>query len=137
MPGPKITITIDDSKLRKMIAETKGPIRPKIVADGVEYGIYQEFGPATESPSGRVWAFRPFMRPSVEELRPSFNKAMGAALTTGKAQAVVDKAAFDLEGLAKKKVRVDTGALKNSIHVVDADQFTVTFEGLKGGKTIK
>ena len=40
MPGPTIKITIDDSKLRKMIAETAGAIRPRVVADGVEYGIY-------------------------------------------------------------------------------------------------
>ena len=40
VPGPTIKITIDDSKLRKMIADTAGKLRPKIVADGVEYGLY-------------------------------------------------------------------------------------------------
>ena len=137
MPGSKITITVDDRELRKWIEKTKGPLKPKVVADGVEYGIYQEFGPAENSPSGRVWAFRPFMRPSVEELRPSFNKAMRKALWVDQAQAVIDKTAFDLEKRAKDKVRVDTGALKNSIHVVDGEQFTITFEKLKGGKVIE
>jgi len=40
VPGPTIKLVLDDSKLRKMIAETAGNIKPKVVADGVEYGIY-------------------------------------------------------------------------------------------------
>jgi len=128
MPGPKITITIDDSKLRQMIAETAGPIKPKVVADGVEYGIYQEYGVENGFGRGIRIPAHPFMRPAVEAVRGQFNKAMRAALGTGKAQAVVDKTAFDVEKIAKSKAPVDTGALKNSIHVVDGDKFTTTFE---------
>ena len=123
MPGPKITLTLDDSKLRKMIAETAGNIRPKVVADGVEYGIYQEYGVENGFGRGIRIPAHPFMRPAVEAVREQFNKAMRTALGTGKAQVVVDKTAFDVEKIAKSKAPVDTGALKNSISVHDAEGF--------------
>ena len=124
MPGPKITIAIDDSKLRKLIAETAGNIRPKVVADGVEYGIYQEYG--VENGFGRSIRIpaHPFMRPAVEAVREQFNKAMRAAWwSTRMAQNVVDKTAFDVERGAKARAPTDTGALKNSISVHDAEGF--------------
>ena len=123
MPGPKITLTLDDSKLRKMIAETAGNIRPKVVADGVEYGIYQEYGVENGFGRGIRIPAHPFMRPAVEAVREQFNKAMRAALGTGKAQVVVDKTAFDVEKIAKQKAPVDTGALRASIGVHDAEGF--------------
>ena len=123
MPGPKITLTLDDSKLRKMIAETAGNIRPKVVADGVEYGIYQEYGVENGFGRGIRIPAHPFMRPAVEAVRRQFNEAMRAALGTGKAQAVVDKTAFDVERGAKQKAPVDTGALRASIGVHDAEGF--------------
>ena len=123
MPGPKITLTIEDGKLRKMIAETAGKLRPKVVADGVEYGIYQEYGVENGFGRGIRIPAHPFMRPAVEAVRGQFNKAMRAALTTGKAQDVVDKTAFDVERGAKQRAPVDTGALRGSIHVEDAEGF--------------
>ena len=123
MAGPKITLTLNDSKLRKLIADTAGPIKPKVVADGVEYGIYQEYGVENGFGRGIRIPAHPFMRPAVEAVRGQFNKAMRAALGTGKAQAVVDKTAFDVERGAKARAPVDTGALRGSIHVEDAEGF--------------
>lgn len=122
MAGPKIHITVDDSVLRKMIADTKGPIEPKVVADGVNYGLFNEWG------TSKMTAV-PFMRPAVEAVRPGFNKAMHQAWrSVSLMQSVVDKTAFDVERGAKQRAPVDTGALRNSIHVVSGDKFDVTFE---------
>lgn len=119
---PIIRITIDDSKLRALIDASKGPVKPKVVADGVEYGIFQEIG------TSRMDA-HPFMTPAVEAVRPQFGPAFkqAEAISTDLAQGVVDKTAFDIERLAKGFAAVDTGAMKNSIHVVDGDQFGVGF----------
>jgi len=92
-----------------------------------EYGVENGFGRGIRIPA------HPFMRPAVEAVRGQFNKAMGAALGTGKAQAVVDKTAFDVERGAKQRAPVDTGALKNSIHVVDGDEFSVEFQAERYG----
>ena len=82
-----------------------------------EYGVENGFG------RGMRMGAHPFMRPAVEAVREQFNKAMRAALGTGKAQAVVDKTAFDVERGAKARAPTDTGALKNSISVHDAEGF--------------
>lgn len=126
MPGPTIKITVDDSVLRQLIRDTegKGPVR--IVADGVEYGIYQEMGPA--SSDGRQWTFKPFMRPAIEKLRPTFEAAFKNAITIEKATKVVRNIAHDVEGFAKVFVRRDTGALANSIHVIGPEGGDFQFE---------
>ena len=121
MAQPKITITVDDSELVKLIKNTTGDAPVRVVADGVEYGIYQELG------TSRM-AAQPFMRPAVEAVRPGFAQAFRGALTREQAEVVVVKAAFDVERLAKQRAPVDTGALKNSIHVVDGEEFSITFE---------
>lgn len=41
------------------------------VMDGVEYGIYQEFGPMNNK---RVWRFKPFMVPATEQAGRNFDK---------------------------------------------------------------
>lgn len=41
------------------------------VLDGVEYGIYQEFGPMNNK---RVWKFKPFMVPATEAAGRDFDK---------------------------------------------------------------
>jgi len=92
-----------------------------------EYGVENGFGRGIRIPA------HPFMRPAVEAVRGQFNKAMRAALGTDKAQAVVDKTAFDVERGAKQRAPVDTGALKNSIHVVDGDEFSVEFQAERYG----
>ena len=140
MPGPQITLRVDDSKLNELIRKTsgKGPVR--VVADGVEYGLYQEMG-THEKRGGLLgqlgfkgqerMAAHPFMKPAVEAIRAPFNRAFKDCITIEQATVVVDKAAFDVERGAKQRAPVDTGALKNSIHVVDGDEFGVTFESMR------
>ena len=130
MPGPKVTLRVDDRELQRLIRKTAGQGPVRVIADGVQYGLYQEMG------TSRIPA-HPFMRPAVEAVRESFNQAMAKALTMEQVTAVVDKAAFDIERLAKQNAPVDTGALKNSIHVVDGKEFGVTFEKLHKGQRIE
>jgi len=60
---------------------------------------------------------QPFMRPAVEAVRPGWERAFENKLTDDQTEAVVEKVARDIEGLAKDYAPVDTGALRNSIHV--------------------
>ena len=96
--------------------------------------IDQELGPADANSTHR-WSFTPFMAPAVERVRAGYNKAFkdAAAISTRLAQGVVEKSASDVERIAKGLVRTDTGALKNSIHVVDAETgtFSVEFESMR------
>lgn len=109
-----VKVRIDDAELRRLIGGTKrNPVR--IVADGVEYGIYQEMG------TSRMIA-HPFMKPALEAVRPGLAKAFRQAFTSDQAEAVVEKAARDVERLAKVHAPVDTGALRNSIHVEAGDR---------------
>jgi len=82
-----------------------------------EMGVENGWGRGVRIPA------HPFMRPGVEAVRPAFIQAMKAALTTAQVQAVIDKAAFDVEGQAKRLAPVDTGALRSSIHVVSSGAF--------------
>ena len=117
---PTITITVDDRVLKALIANTGGRVE-KIIADGVNYGIYQEFG------TSKMGA-QPFMSPAVEAVRPGWEAAFTNQLTDAQVEGVVTKAAFDIERGAKERAPVDTGALKNSIHVVGGDSFSTTLE---------
>lgn len=121
---PKISIRVDDKELVRLINKTKGKGPIRVIADGVEYGLFQEMGTSRG-------AAQPFMKPAVEAVRAGFNKAMQGALTMEQITLVVDKAAFDIERLAKQNAPVDTGALKNSIHVVDGEEFGITFESMR------
>lgn len=110
-----IKIVIDDSKLVAMIKQTRGKKPMRIVADGVEYGIHQEL---LEPPRGK-----PFMRPAAEAVRRGFAKAFKAAGSNfALADQIVEKAARDIEKIAKATVHVDTGALRASIHVYKPEQ---------------
>lgn len=126
--GATVRITIDDSELVKLIEDTKGPVKPAIVADGVEYGIWQELGVQNGFGRGIVIPAHPFMTPAVEDVRPGFEKAFDGQITTKQAQAVVNKAAYDVERGAKIYAPVDTGALRNSIHVVLGATTSLEFE---------
>lgn len=114
MAGPRVTVTVNDAVLRKLIADTKGPAPVRIVADGVEYGLYQEMGTVK-------MAAQPFMVPAVEAVRPGFAQSMKGAITLAQVTEKIDKAAFDVERIAKEKAPWEFGALRNSIHVVKAD----------------
>jgi len=122
MAGPKVTITVDDSKLRQLIADTKGPAPVRIVADAVEYGLYQEMGTVK-------MAAQPFMVPAVEQVRSGFTQAFKGCITLAQAEQVVEKTAFDVERFAKQNAAVDTGAMRNSIHVVKGDDYDFEVPG--------
>jgi len=121
-----VTITVDDRALKALIANTGAKVE-KIVADGVEYGIWLEVG------TSKMDA-RPAASPAVEAVRAGFDRAFQNQLTDAQVEAVVTKGAFDVERGWKERAAVDTGAYKNSIHVVDGDTFSVTFTPLEGGQ---
>jgi len=116
--GVTINITVDDTVLVNLINASKGPVRPKIVADGVRHGVYNELG------TYKMVA-RPCAVPAVEDVRGGFAQAFSAAgaISTALAQTVVNKTARDVERQWKKyivqKGVVDTGAYLNSVHVVE------------------
>jgi len=124
-----ITITVDDHKLAELIAKTGGQGPVRIVADGVHYGIYQEMG-FHHWRSGQ-FIQNPFMVPAVEQVRGGFVKAFRGCITLRQAEMVVDKAAHDIERGAKVFAPVDTGALRNSIHVVSGTTFGVSFQSMR------
>lgn len=113
-----VKFTVDDSKLQRLIAEVAAQGQPiRIIADGVHYGIYQEFGTV------RMGA-QPFMGPALRKHKETLVKALKAAGDDfGKTEDVVEKVARLIEGTAKDLAPVDTGTLKNSIHVVSGDEF--------------
>jgi len=121
-----ITITVDDRELQRLIRETGDEVM-YIVADGVNYGIHQEFGTVK-------MAAHPFMVPALENVRPGFAQAFQNKLTNTQVDQVCKKTAFDVESIAKQMAPVDTGALKNSIHVVKGEQYSVSFENQRGGE---
>jgi len=107
-----VKVTLDAAKLKHLVANTGADIE-RFVADGVEYGIYQELGTVRQGYA------QPFMRPAAEQVRPGFNAAFANQLTDGQVEAVVVKAAFDLSGIAAQIAPKDTTALANSIHVTE------------------
>jgi len=112
-----VRITLDTKQLQRLIAATRGgPVR-RIVADGVEYGLYQEMGVENGFGRGIKIPAHPFMRPAAEAVRPGFARAFVGAVTRADIEGVVVKTAFDVERFAKQNAPVDTGALKSSIHV--------------------
>lgn len=105
-----VKVTLDDAKLQQLITHTGGDVT-RYVADGMEYGIHQELGTVRQGYA------QPFMRPAVEGVRPGFEQAFHNKLTDAEVTDTVDKTARDVEAIAKDLAPVDTGALRNSIHV--------------------
>jgi hypothetical protein len=106
-----LTIKTDTGLLDKIIANVgNADTDTFIIADGVDYGIYQEFGT-------KRMAAQPFLIPAFEDATKSLPAAMGQAVERGvNPNDVLKKTAFDIQGNAQKRAPVDTGALKNSIH---------------------
>jgi len=112
-------IKYDNAKLRKMIATLKGkPVR--ILHDGTDYGVFQELGSAT-----RTVPLRPFIEPAIANVRPAFEKGWEQVIEQAimTPDAFVEKLARDAEAVAKDKVPVDTGNLKNSIGVSKPEEY--------------
>jgi len=103
------TVKLDDKVLSDLI-KTVGneQIDPRIIADGVEYGIWQEF-----TSKGH-----PSLVPAFERVTRDLPMAIGAAIeAVVPLQDIIDKAAADIAALWAADVNVDTGAYKNSIGV--------------------
>lgn len=127
-----IRLEVDDRRLVQLIRNTGGREPVRIVADGVEYGIFVEMGTSTRSFFGIIrkarMAARPFLMPAWEAVRPGFLAAWRQVKSLERKESVVENAANDVERLAKANAPVDTGALRASIHVVAGDVFVVEFE---------
>lgn len=105
-----ISIEADLTILDQLIADTGGAVE-RIVADGVNYGIYQELGTVRQGYA------QPFMSPAVEDVRGGFMQAAAQVVTNTQAAGVVEKAARDVESGAKQRAPVETGTLRSSIQV--------------------
>lgn len=116
----KVTMVVDDTRLVQMIQNMKPTEPVRILADGVDYGIDQEFGTSRR-------AAHPFMVPAIEYVRPAYDKGFGQIQNLEHAEAFVEKLARDAERKAKTLAPVLTGNLKSSIHVVKGEEFTHTF----------
>lgn len=116
-----LKFTVDDSKLVKLMNDLKAQGKPvRIIADGVEYGLFVHEG--YTSRGGNYIAGRPFLGDAIETHR----KEIGAAIKKagpGNIEAAIETAARKVEYTTKANINrmhaVDTGALLNSIHVVD------------------
>jgi hypothetical protein len=127
-------VRVDDAKLVKLIADLARQGTPtRIVADGVEYGIFLEMGTV------RMKQAYPTLTPAVESNRDALEKGMqqaGGDLT--RVTTVVDKVAFDVLGKWQENIRqmpvgdhiglIDTGAMINSTHVVEPGAGTFDYE---------
>ena len=116
MPAPTIRITVDDKALVALIAATAGKKPVRIVADGVEYGLFQEMGTVK-------MGAQPFMVPAVEAVRPSFVAAWKSVKSLTDAERQVQLSAEHVERLAKQYAPWETGALRSSIHIVTGETF--------------
>lgn len=86
-------------------------VKRRVIADGVEYGIFVELG--TE----RMEA-RPGLVPAFEQHTQQLDEALGQAIERGVSlDDVMAKVAFDIQRDWAGNVPVRTGAYKNSIHV--------------------
>jgi hypothetical protein len=104
-----IKITHDTKEIDRLLKSCKGE-HVRIVADGVEYGVYQEFGT-------RRLAAHPFFTPAAEVIRPRLIEAFRQVTNWEQGEMVIEKLAREFESIAKQNAPVDTGALRSSIHV--------------------
>jgi hypothetical protein len=103
-----VTITVKDDNLRRLIAAMSGKVANRLIADGVDYGIMQEF----------TKRGHPSLRPAFEQVVKPIPDAIGKAIEAMVSlDDIFNKAAFDVQTLWAADVNIDTGAYKNSIHV--------------------
>mgnify|MGYP001561716920 CR=1 FL=1 len=104
-----VVIITDMARLDELIRKCVGkPVR--ILHDGVNYGIYQEFGT-------RYMAAHPFMTPALVAVAEPLAQGFKQMANLEDADRFVEKVARDAEGIAKANAPVRTGALRNSIAV--------------------
>lgn len=101
----------DRGKFDRIAAAAGETTRRRIIADGVEYGIFVELG--TERREAR-----PALVPAFETHTRNLGEALGQAIERGVSlDDVLAKVAFDIQRDWAANVPVRTGAYKNSIHV--------------------
>lgn len=111
MAGKTIRVHLDDRKLQEIIRATSGGVKRRVIADGVNYGVFVCLG------TSRM-AARPFLVPAFERGVQGLDKAIGQAVERGVSlDDVIGKTAFDIQRMAQENAPVATGALKNSLHV--------------------
>lgn len=108
----KATITLDTKILDKLIKTVgEGQTKTYTIHDGVEYGIYVEFGTTKQQA-------KPALVPAFEKHTKQLPKALGQAIERGvNPDDVLGATAFNIQADYQADVPVDTGALKNSIGV--------------------
>lgn len=108
MAAKTVAVVLDDAKLREIIQATEGGVRRRVIHDGVEYGIFQEF---TERG-------HPSLIPAFENHTKNLGRAIGQAVEQGgNLDDLIGKVAFDIQRDWAADVNVDTGAYKGSIKV--------------------
>ena len=106
-----VKINIDRAKLDQIMKASQRGARRRIIADGTNYGVFVCLGTSKMSA-------RPYLVPAFERNTKDLPDALGQAVERGiSLDDVIGKVAFDVQGDAQKMVAVDTGNLKNSLHV--------------------
>lgn len=127
---PTAKVEVDDRELVKMIKRLEGKGKVvRILADGVDYGVHQEFG------TSRM-AGKPFMTPAIEHVRPALgNEAMKQIVERGvDPEDYMDKVASDALAVAIREAPVDTGQLRASLHIAKGEDFIAEYETLQHGE---
>lgn len=104
-------IKIDIRILDQLIKQTSEKVPTFVITDGVEYGIFTEFG------TSRM-AAQPALVPAIESNVRRLPKVIREALEDGGSLAdTLEEFAEDIAGDWSDTVPVRTGALRDSIHV--------------------
>ena len=116
MAGTKaFTVYTDMKTLQRLIKNCKGkPVR--ILHDGVDYGVHNEFG------TSRMSA-HPFMTPAIEGVRSEFLEGWKQVHNLEQGEDWVELCARRADGIAKAHAPVDTGALRASIAISKPEDF--------------
>lgn len=108
------TVKLDSRILDELIAIAGQDVPGWIISDGVEYGVFQEFGTSK-------FGGRPFLVPAFEEKTKTLPDAVGQAIERQVSlEDVIAKTAFDILAEAQSNIQtkkiIDTGALLNSMN---------------------
>lgn len=115
-------VKLDTKKLDEIIRKVAGQrTKRRVVHDGVEYGVHQEFGtneggrPRAKG-RGTTEKGHPSLTPAFERHTKDMPKLVGQAIEAGvPLDRILGKIAFDIMRDWAADVNVDTGAYKNSI----------------------
>lgn len=109
----KVTVTVNSRKLDQIARIAGENVPARIIADGVEYGVYVELGTSRRSA-------KPALVPAFRSKTKNLGRMLGQAIERGVSlNDVMSKTAFDIQREYQSGVPVLTGALKNSIKVYE------------------